>query len=321
MIWKINTFGSFRLFYQEQQLGAHLSRTSKALISLLATHQSRSVSREEIAYLLWSTEYDKAAQHRLSTLLWRLGHLGDKEGRTTIQPLFVIDPTGEVRISGCDLVEIDCVEFEAAVGRCRMRRAEASAEDVAVLARSADLYSADFLRDLELDWVAERRQYLRQCYLDILQFLIEHYSQHQRYDEVIKYADRFLRIDPYLEAVHVFLIKACLMAGRRSVAAARAEACRRAFIDELGVAVEEETQRLISPLILGSGTKSKPRTKLSVDGRARPRVDGRSLIQLRDVCTEVVKVCSVLLDEANYGTQVRTACGPDSLKSPKSFGR
>jgi DNA-binding SARP family transcriptional activator len=318
MIWKICTFGSLRLFYNNQQLGVHLARTSKALISLLATRQGRSVSRQEIAQSLWSTEYDKTAQHRVSTLLWRLSRLSDKEGRRAAHPLLVIDPSGEVRINGCNIVEIDCVEFEAAVTRCRVRQSDATAEDVAVLTRSVDLYTADFLRELELDWVAEKRQYLRQCYLDILQFLIEHHHRYGNYDEVIAYADLFLRIDPYLEPVHVLMIKACLATGRRSAAAARADACRRAFFEDLGVAVEDETQRLISLLTPGAGAQSKPRAKLSVK-RVSPGADLRSLIQLREVCTEVVKVCSGLLLDVNQGTQEGTAYSSRSFKSRNSF--
>ncbi|QND61862.1 AfsR/SARP family transcriptional regulator [Mesorhizobium huakuii] len=298
MIWKINTFGSLRLFYQDQPLGVHLSRTSKALIGLLATHQGRGIPRDEIAQLLWLADYDKATQHRLSTILWRLRHLGDIGGQAAAKQLVVIEPSGDIRINDRNVVSVDLAEFEAAVVRCRIRRDEASPEDVAVLTRSADLYMADFLRDVDLEWVSEKRQYLRQCHLDILQFLIECHSHHCKYDDVINYADRFLRIDPYLETVHVFMIKACLATGRRSMAAAHAEACRYAFMEELGVAVEPDTQLLISSLTSATNPHVRIPAKRQVERRARARVDGSSLVQLREACSLVVDVCSSLLLEA-----------------------
>ncbi|NEV02670.1 bacterial transcriptional activator domain-containing protein, partial [Bradyrhizobium uaiense] len=234
-----------------------------------------------------------------STILWRLRHLGDSGAQTTTRQLLLIEPNGDVRINGRDVVEIDLVDFEAAVKRCHIRQGQASADDVAVLTRCVDLYAGDFLRELDLEWVAEKRQYLRQCYLDILQFLVEYHNDVGRYDEVITYADRFLRVDPYLEAIHVFMIKACLSTGRRSLAAARALACRRVFTEELGVAIEGEAQRLISCLASTSSSQSKARTKCQVDRRASHRVDDRSLVQLRDACSQVVNVCSTLLHEAS----------------------
>ncbi|AID34842.1 MULTISPECIES: AfsR/SARP family transcriptional regulator [Mesorhizobium] len=307
MIWKVNTFGGLRLFYQNQTLGVHLSRTSKALIGMLAARQGRSIPRDEVTELLWSADYDKASQHRLSTILWRLRNLGDIGGQAASQRLVVIEPSGDIRINDCNVVNVDLAEFESAVVRCRIRRDEASPEDVAVLTRSADLYTADFLRDIDLEWVSEKRQYLRQCHLDILQFLIECHSHHCNYDEVIDYAGRFLRIEPYLETVHVFMIKACLATGRRSMAAARAEACRHAFMDELGVAVGPDTQLLLSSLASATKAHIRMPTKHRVERGVGGGVDGTGLVQLKQACSQLVDVCSSLLLDANDAKPSPTA--------------
>jgi hypothetical protein len=76
-------------------------------------------------------------------------------------------------------------------------------------------------------------------------FLSSIISDNQSHEEVIKFADCFLRIDRYVDEVHIDIINTSLSVGRRSLAAARAETCRRAFNDDLGVALEGEMKRLI----------------------------------------------------------------------------
>ena len=298
------------MFRGGQQVGSHLSATSKALISFLATRQGRSVGREEIVHSLWSIEYDKNTQHRLSTLLWRLRNLGNVKKR--IPPLLLIEPTGDVRINGPDIVRTDVALFEDAVRRCRTEPTTADESDLAALTRSVGLYTADFLRDVELEWVAEKRQYLRQCYLDILQFLIEYYSHKHQHDDVIEYAEQFLRIDPYLESIHVLLIMACLATGRRSLAAARADTCRRVFNEELGVALADETRRLIS--LLASRADVRPSTMRLVS-RTSSAFEHSALVELRDACSQVVRLCSNLLSDGNENVTIRES---HSLKDRKA---
>jgi len=176
-MWRLNTFGAVCFFTQNKQLGVRLSSASKALISFLSIHRGRSDPRDELAYAVWAADYDKKLQHRLSNIVWRLGNLSSNLKIAGAAGFFFVEPSGNMRLNDCSGMHIDFDMLENAVRTCQINPTLATSAQIETITSAASLYLDDFMRELDLEWVVEKRNYVRQCYLDVLVFLIKHYKR------------------------------------------------------------------------------------------------------------------------------------------------
>lgn len=292
MIWKITTFGGLKLSFNEHPHGRRLSRHSKALIAFLALHPGKNVRREELSDVLWSANYDNKHQRRLSTILWRLNHTRDAAGNRIKYSMLHIDPNGDVRIEPDNCTWIDLAEFQRVFKGIPANPAHISNYDIALIERAVDLYRGDLLPEFDVEWAQKVRDHARQCYLEMLQILIDRFTSENVLDKLATYADRYLRVDPYVEHVHVALISAYLASGRRSLAAASAEACQRIFVDDLGVAPSPEAECVLKPLLPPRRAGAR---RMRFTSQERTRID--RVDELRDTLSQLLVTCAALLDE------------------------
>ena len=86
--------------------------------------------------------------------------------------------------------------------------------------------------------------------------LTAHYQNQGNYEQVQRYAERQLALEPWREEAHRQLMWALAMDGGRGAALAQYETCRRLLADELGVEPAEETVALYEQIrdgVLGKG--------------------------------------------------------------------
>jgi DNA-binding SARP family transcriptional activator len=290
--WNIYTFGCLRLLHGGHPYGERLSRHSKALIGLLVLRRGRNVRREEIVDALWSADYDKEHQRRLSTILWRLKNASDRDGRGIHVSMLHVDRNGDVRIEPDAYTWIDLAEFDSILHGVPVPPRDLGLYDLKLIEKAVALYRGDLLQDVDAQWAAETRDHARQCCLDMLQILIEHYARTQQLDKVAAYAERFIEIDPYVDNVHLALINAYLLGGRRALAASRAARCQRLIVDDLGIALTPEINTLLTALLPNRSARP-PRDVLSV--RSRRRRD--SIEPLLSSLFRLRTTCMALLDE------------------------
>ena len=293
MFWAIQTFDTLRLSYVERPCGTRLSDDSRKLIGLLAVHHGRNMLREDIVHIIWGADYDRPHQHRLSNCLWRLNRFRGPDGAPLKHSMLHIDRTGEVRLEPDSVTWLDLAEFERIQAGINVTAANLSRYDVSLIEKAVTLYRGDLLSDLDVDWILEPRNHAQQCYLDMLQMLIDHYSMRTAHGEVITYASRYIETDPYVEHVHAALIGACLASGRRSLAAAHAESCRRALVDDLSEPLGPELQRLIAD----ANPSSRRKLHRGSPSRSVSIGHGDKVEQLQATLVKLLKTCETLLDE------------------------
>jgi DNA-binding SARP family transcriptional activator len=295
----IRTFGSLQLFCGERSCGHRLSQSSRTLIALLALRYGRSVRREEIVNLLWAADYDKKHRRRLSTILWRLNQLAiSKHGAGEIVR---IAGDGDVRIEADAHTIIDLAEFETIFKAIPARVEQLRCGDVASIERAVDLHRGDLLEDIDAEWVSGARAHTRQCHLDLLQLLIEYFDNKGAPDRVIAYANHYIQIDPYVEFAHLALVKAYGMTGRLGLAASHADICRRVLVEDLGVPLSSETERVFASLVPGR-LVVRPRKR-----RGAPRNPAPNKVsELRSTLSQLLTTCAALLDELPPGKSSRS---------------
>ncbi|MGY4568080.1 MULTISPECIES: AfsR/SARP family transcriptional regulator [Bradyrhizobium] len=288
----IRTFGSFQVICNGRSYGRRLSQHSRTLLALLVLRYGRSVRREEIVDLLWSANYDKAHRRRLSTILWRINHVAPRS--TQRYEIVRIEENGDIRIDADTNIHIDLAEFESVFKAIPSHVEEFRSFDVTAIENAVNLYRGDLLEDMDTEWLHQARAHVRQCHLDMLQLLIEYFAKAAQPDKVILYANRFLQIDPYVETVHLALVKAYLATGKNGLALAQVDLCRRVLKDDLGVPLSADAEFILSSL--GLTRRIKPRTpRLQTSESSVASTD--RVGELRLTVSKLLAICAELLDE------------------------
>jgi DNA-binding SARP family transcriptional activator len=293
VICNIRTFGGLQLFYGGRSYGRRLSQHSRALLALLALRHGRSVRREEIVYLLWAADYDKTHRKRLSTILWRFNQVAPgKGGREIVH----IEGNGDVRIEADAHTHIDLAEFEAIFKAIPARVEQFRPGHVASIEKAIELYRGDLLEDMDTEWVSGARAHVRQCHLDMMQLLIEYCGNSTMPDKVITHASSYIQVDPYVESVHLALVRAYVTTGCLGLAAAHADICRRMLLDDLGVPLSPETEQIFASLTSG---RTLPRSR--VRPAASRTMPANRVSELRSTLSQLLITCAALLDELQPG--------------------
>lgn len=273
--------------------GRRLSQHSRTLLALLVLRYGRSVRREEIVDLLWSANYDKVHRRRLSTILWRVNRVAprDMQGCEIVR----IEENGYIRIDADANIHIDLAEFETIFKAIPARVEEFRGSDVMAIERAVNLYRGDLLEDMDTEWLRQTRAHVRQCHLDMLQLLIEYFDKAGQADKVATYANRFLQIDPYIESVHLALVKAYLTTGMTGLAAAQIDHCRRLLREDLGVQLSADAEFMLASLGLGRH-RIKPRTP-PLAPCAAPVATTDRVSELCTTLSRLLVTCAELLEE------------------------
>ncbi|MGH6630349.1 MAG: BTAD domain-containing putative transcriptional regulator, partial [Burkholderiales bacterium] len=142
-------------------------------------------------------------------------------------------------------VKVDAAEFEALI----------AAKNVTSLTEAAALYKGEFLAGLSTDapdfedWLATSRGHYRDLALRGLVDLIEHRRNAGQLDLAAQTANQALRIDPYREDIHRWLMRLLAARGLRAAALAQYRECESILRRELGVSPDDETIRLHERLL------------------------------------------------------------------------
>ncbi|WP_405532525.1 winged helix-turn-helix domain-containing protein [Streptomyces avidinii] len=111
------------------------------------------------------------------------------------------------------------------------------------------LYGGEFLRGESADWVVEQREYLRALALRALGALRADAEAREDFVELIEVCRRTLEIDRHHEETYRALMAAHGRRGELACVRRWYELCARRMRDELAVAPEPETQRLLATLL------------------------------------------------------------------------
>lgn len=207
----------------------------RALLARLAFRPGRSRTRGDLAGLLWSGRPEPAARHSLNQALSHLRRIVGHE-------LLVQD--GEQLALNSDMLSSDVDEVRRLV---RNGSTEA-------LGHAADLCRGPFLEGIDLDaqefedWLRAARAEVNALVIELHEALLDTPPVSDDPARKSAIADCLVEADPLNERGHRTLIEAAAKRGDVERALKIYEGFRSRLADELGIAPEDETERLVKGL-------------------------------------------------------------------------
>jgi predicted ATPase/DNA-binding SARP family transcriptional activator len=237
----IHLFGYPRVEHEAAPIGIR-RRKALALLAYLVTSDSDH-GRDALAALLWPESEPAKAYAFLRNALWILN-------QTPLSDWLVVT-RHTVGLRQDALIWIDAVEFKESVKVTRGAAdppTQLTAQDVVRLTRAVDLFQNDFLAGFSVEdsyafeeWQFAETQSLRQDLSGALEALVTHHQDRGELEAAIRFASRWLAVQPLNETVHRRLIELYARSGQRAAALRQFEECRKTLDEELGLNPSAET--------------------------------------------------------------------------------
>jgi predicted ATPase/DNA-binding SARP family transcriptional activator/uncharacterized protein HemY len=241
--WHIQLFGALQAQHGDQLITRFRTRKTGHLLACLACHLHRTHRREELMEQLWPESNPDTARTQLRHQVYLLRHLLEPPG-TPAGSVLVADRTS-LRLNA-EAISTDVSEFEAAL--VAAKRAEGSAERVARLIQSVELYRGELLPGCFEDWVQQERQWLAERYFQALGELVTHLEQVGEFERAVEYVRRGVRADPLREEAHRDLICLLAVAGQPDAALRQYAELQRLLAEKLGAEPSPEVRALAREL-------------------------------------------------------------------------
>jgi DNA-binding SARP family transcriptional activator len=268
----------------EDQPAVFATDRARALLAYLAVEADRPHRREALAGLLWPDRPESTARQNLSQSLARVRRAIDDHHA---DPPFLRITSKTVQVDAAT-TELDVARFQALLTACAAHPHPSLHSCPACIARmeqAAGLYRDEFLRGLLLkgsqpfdEWALLKRERLHRQALDVLRTLTLYFERQGAYEQMQRYAERQLALEPWGEGAHRQLMRALALGGQRGAALAQYETCRRVLADELGAEPGGDTIALYQQLRGGELAQALPRASghaFSILGLSRPQAPTR----------------------------------------------
>ena len=188
-----------------------------------------SVRKEEIALTFWPDFSQAQISSNLHATLWRVRRaLEDKNIIRVADGFYALHP--DVRLT------YDVRTFESLLARARQAHEE---DRAALYQEAARLYQGDFLEDLDMLWIDERRHELQRLYRQTLEAVIDHWLAQNDCNEAMTWLARGLKIEPYYDSWHLQWMRCLVATGVPAAARTYYEAYRDRLYEELGIPPDE----------------------------------------------------------------------------------
>lgn len=273
----------------------------RALLAYLVHHTQLPQSRDYLAYLLWPDAPNDVARKNLRQALYSL--------RKALGPVAdaCLDIQREtVRLRPHPALWVDVWEFQRLLSETAGHTHRAYGACPYCHRRYAaivELYRREFLHGFSVrdadpfeEWSAEQREYYHQKVLAIVHQVVRFHYLRGHYEQADRWAQRWLRWDPWSEAAYAYRIRALALQGRKGAALRVYQAYQRMMRDELGMEPSADAAQLIYDIrhdllaepasVRQQGLLPQPQTRLV--GRERERE--ALLLQLAQPTTRLVTI-------------------------------
>jgi DNA-binding SARP family transcriptional activator/pimeloyl-ACP methyl ester carboxylesterase len=263
----LRLLGAPHVAYGGRPASLRLHKERALLIYLAVT--SRPHTRMALATLLWPEHDERSA---LAALRRTIYQLKVDMGESVLEIL-----PNLVRLHPDVPLWLDTQQFFNAMHHCKGHEHPPDAPLAACVAMLEDgvrLYGDDFLSGFSLpdseafdEWQFFEREGLRTDYVRVLALLTTYYEQHEAHDKAIETARRWLVREPYHEPAHRALIRLYAATGQLAAAKRQYESCKRVLTGQLGVQLDQETERLYQSLgDSEGGSSSRPQPQYTRNG-------------------------------------------------------
>ncbi|MET9598494.1 BTAD domain-containing putative transcriptional regulator [Streptomyces sp. NPDC006459] len=255
---RVRFLGDFELTVNGTPVERWRAGKARGLFQYLVVHRGQMLTRDRLYASLWPGA-DAAAGSSLKVAAHALRRVldahPDRPGDSGIR-LVYRDFGYVLHITG---LWSDLDRFQELVHTGLRAAATGDAPLARTRLRAAlALYGGEFLRGESADWVVEQREYLRALALRALGVLRADAEAREDFVELIEVCRRTLEIDRHHEETYRALMAAHGRRGELACVRRWYELCARRMRDELAVAPEPETRRLLATLLPAAARAAAP---------------------------------------------------------------
>ena len=197
-------------------------------------------SREQISLEFWPDSSTKRVRSNFHTTLYRARQALGENVITFKDDVYLIDPQIDV---WCDAQETEALAVQARLLSPRDVRTED------LWRRAVALYRGDFLPSLDAEWIATRRETLREIYLEALIGLGECARARGDFREALGVFRRALGLEPYREDIHRAIMTCYAERGEKQKVLIHLRELQRLFRQELAAEPSMETLAHVEALL------------------------------------------------------------------------
>lgn len=215
-------------------------RSSRAKALFFYILDKQRVRKETIGLDFWPDFSAGKVSSNFHATLWRVRQaLGSKDAILFDDDHYQLHPSIDV---WCDVREFESYIEQAESGRLsESTRTEA-------LRQILELYQGDFLEDMFMGWVDERRGELQDIYVRTLNLLAESERKAKQFREARKLYDRIIEVDPYQDQVHLAIMQCLVDSGSPSAAKAHYKEYEALLRKDLNAEPLPELQHFVGQL-------------------------------------------------------------------------
>lgn len=238
--WHIETLGELRVVGPARQIVSFQTKKTALLLTVLALQGGRTLSRDEVAEVVWEEGDPQAVRHRLSQAL----HSLRKSLAGPRQPALIASQMG-VGLN-TQVVSCDAVQFRKSLSLAG--KATDPATKVRHLEEAIKTYRGEFLPGFYSDWVQETQQDLHREYLLSLSSLRSLYTELNDLDQAREVAWNIVKLEPLEEENHFELIRLLAKSEQYAAAMRQYRELERILETELGANPSAATITLIEQI-------------------------------------------------------------------------
>jgi LuxR family maltose regulon positive regulatory protein len=215
-------------------------RTARALeLFFLLLDANRPVHKEQIMTMLWSETDDHTEQNMRATVFHLRKVIGD-------QGIIYRAGTYALHLAALHGEEIwyDVATFQRYAATAKEILADDPVAARELFQKMVSLYKGDYAQSFYSDWCRQRRQELRDLYLEAHQNIALFCWHNSQLDECLEHWQSIVLLDDCLEDAHTGIIRCYLRQGKRGQALRQYQRCVNILQEELGMGPGPILQKL-----------------------------------------------------------------------------
>lgn len=240
--------GTFHLYKNEQLLENWPSRKSKSILKYLLLHRQYPVSKEILMETFWPDFDPEAARNNLNVAIYNLRQTL-RNGDANYSHILYLNDGYLLNPDLSIWIDVEAFQQHVDAAEVAIRRgmlAEAVNEFEAAVAH----YQGELLaEDRYEEWLLPVRQRLHDEYLIALDYLSNYYFEQNEDRLCIAACHEMLAREPGYEAIHRRLIRVYMRQNQRYLALRQYQQCVKILRDELNVAPDPQTTRLVEAIL------------------------------------------------------------------------
>jgi LuxR family transcriptional regulator, maltose regulon positive regulatory protein len=241
---QIETFGQFKIFYDQKELSSKDFEGAKPILLLKAIvlHGSKNIPKEILIDALWPSADAKSGEKNFKINLHRLRKAIEATYIKQFGYVYILQKSGLVSLDS-QMVTLDADEFMSHSKKAEQFEFwEEYNSALNWYDKSAKIYKGDyFSEEPYVEWIARKRDLFRSRYIDLLQKKAMLHEELDQAGEAISTWSLMLETDPYYETAYQNLMILYADSGQKKKALDLFAVCKQTLNNNLGIEPEKQT--------------------------------------------------------------------------------